>query len=355
MKTIVYIVIFLLCGVATLQAQDLHFSQFNENPSLINPALTGVSGLLRASVAYKDQWRSVSVPYSTYGASVESRLRSGNWQQADDFRTKTYKRVTGRMAAGLSAYNSTAGDGRMSQTQVNLSLASFIPTSDRSYVSLGIQAGLAQRRVDYSKLVFPNQYNGTVYDPSMNAHEDFSSQNFVYPDLSAGLLWSHGYDEKAIAANDQLTADIGLAVYHLNRPRFRYFRGGNDQLDMRFVFHGKMLKGFANSNMALAPSYQVQVQGPAVEVLGGVMYKYYLNEASKYTGYVKRTSIGVGAYYRVQDALIASVLLELKQLAVGFSYDLNLSGLTRASYTRGGAEITLRFNNVSAYLYQKRE
>jgi len=355
MKAVIYIFIFVLCSGSVLQAQDLHFSQFNENPSLINPALTGVSGLLRASVVYKDQWRSVSVPYSTYGASVESRLRSGNWQQVDDFRTKTYKQVTGRLAAGLSAYNNTAGDGRMSQTQVNLSLASFIPTSDRSYVSLGIQAGLAQRRVDYSKLVFPNQYNGAAYDPSMNSSENFSSQNFLYPDLSAGLLWSHGYDEKAIAANDQLSADIGLAVYHLNRPRFRYFRGGNDHLDMRFVFHGKMLKGLANTNMALSPSYLVQVQGPAVEVLGGVMYKYYLNEASKYTGYVKRTSIGMGAYYRVQDALVASVLLEMKQLAVGFSYDINLSGLSRASYARGGAEITIRFNSAGAFLYQKKD
>ena len=60
----------------TIKAQDLHFSQFNENPSLINPALTGANSVMRASAVYRDQWRTVTVPYKTYGVSFESRFKA---------------------------------------------------------------------------------------------------------------------------------------------------------------------------------------------------------------------------------------------------------------------------------------
>ena len=35
-------------------AQDFHFSQYNENPSLINPALTASRDAMRASVVYRN-------------------------------------------------------------------------------------------------------------------------------------------------------------------------------------------------------------------------------------------------------------------------------------------------------------
>ena len=47
-------------------AQDFHFSQYNENPSLINPALTASRDAMRASVVYKNQWKSVTTPYTNY-------------------------------------------------------------------------------------------------------------------------------------------------------------------------------------------------------------------------------------------------------------------------------------------------
>ena len=73
-------------------SQDLHFSQFNENPSLVNPALTGTSHVMRASVQYKDQWRSVTVPYNTYGASYEMKFKASNWDKVDQFKTRIFKK-----------------------------------------------------------------------------------------------------------------------------------------------------------------------------------------------------------------------------------------------------------------------
>ena len=109
-------------------SQDLHFSQYNQTPSLVNPALTGASAVFRASVIYKDQWRSVTVPYKTYGASIELKFKASTWEKNQPFTlTRFYKKATSRFAGGLSFYSDKAGDGNMGSNQVNLSLATFIP------------------------------------------------------------------------------------------------------------------------------------------------------------------------------------------------------------------------------------
>jgi hypothetical protein len=85
MKTIVQksVLLILFFGMSNLYGQDLHFSQYNENPSLINPALTGVNSVFRASAVYKDQWRSATVPFKTFGVSIESKFKPSNWSKVE--------------------------------------------------------------------------------------------------------------------------------------------------------------------------------------------------------------------------------------------------------------------------------
>ena len=62
-------------------AQDMHFSQFNETSSLLNPAITGVTGSIRASLQYKDQWCSITAPYKTFGASYEMNIQKKKYKK----------------------------------------------------------------------------------------------------------------------------------------------------------------------------------------------------------------------------------------------------------------------------------
>jgi len=65
------------------QAQDIHFSQINETPLLINPANAGLGCDMRAILNYRTQWSSVTTPYKTFAASYEVKLlkksRKGTW------------------------------------------------------------------------------------------------------------------------------------------------------------------------------------------------------------------------------------------------------------------------------------
>lgn len=354
MKKYFFVFVSVFCFENAVLSQDLHFSEYNENPALLNPALVGSGSVMRASVIYKDQWRSVTVPYKTYGVSYDMKFKASSWDKVDPFKTRTFKKSFNKFAGGLAFYSDKAGDGNMGTNQVYLSLATFVKTGSNSSLSLGLQGGVVQKTVDYTKFIFSNQYNGTTYDPNIPSGEQYGSQSFIYPDFSAGVLWNYGKEESAIGANDILKANVGFSVYHVNKPKQKFLIGTTEKLFSKYIVHGNFLIGIPHSNVGLAPSYLVQVQGPTKEIMGGMMIKYYLKDDSKYTGYIHKSSIGLGVYYRYKDAVIVSALLEMGQYAVGFGYDINTSSLSKVTTLRGGPEIMLRFNSANPFLFQKR-
>lgn len=335
-------------------AQDIHFSQFNENPSLVNPALTGSQYVMRASLIYKDQWGSVTVPYRTYGAAYEMKFKASAWEKTDPYRTKAYKKAFSRLAGGLSFFGDRAGDGQMGANHVYLSLASFIKTGELSALSVGLQGGIIQKSVNFEKFIFSNQYTGSGYDPNVANNETEGSRSFISPDVAAGALWHYSREEKAIGDNNQLDVDFGFSMFHINKPRQKFTDFTNEKLYSKYIVHGKATIGIPHSNVGIAPSFLFQFQGPQKEMIEGLMVKYYLKMDSKYTGYRRRSDIGFGLYYRNSDAVIINLLLELGQYSIGFSYDINTSGLTKVSTLRGGPEVTFRFNSANRYLFQKR-
>src|SRR4051812_22882024 len=106
MKTLLHkpALLILLFAMSRLYGQDLHFSQYTENPSLINPALTGVYSVFRASAVYKDQWRSATVPFKTFGVSIESKFKPSNWNKVEGQSMRFTKTSFSRLAGGLSCY-----------------------------------------------------------------------------------------------------------------------------------------------------------------------------------------------------------------------------------------------------------
>ena len=57
------------------KTQDIHFSQFNETPVLLNPAMSCTAFDTRIIANYKNQWASVTSPYQTYGISIERAIK----------------------------------------------------------------------------------------------------------------------------------------------------------------------------------------------------------------------------------------------------------------------------------------
>jgi type IX secretion system PorP/SprF family membrane protein len=342
------IVIYLLAALPLFTlAQDMHFTQFNEHQSLVNPGLIGTAEDARATLGYKNQWRKASgAPYKSFGAAYEAKVLKGSWKKKKDHMPKNFREQDiGRLGAGLSVYRDKVGDGDMGQTQINLTTSAFVPITHWSFLSAGLQAGFAWRRMDQTSLVYPNQYLPGGYDGTMSSGETMLADRYRYFDLSTGVVWAYGYQEKGFSYTKSMKARFGVAAYHLTRPNLRVLGNASERLLMKIVVHGDVIMNIKKTNYAINPTFLVQFQGKQKEIQAGVMLKYYLvHNNARYTSFVRNTSVNAGISYRLKDAASIRLLYEMEEkYAFGLSYDINVSSLRKANHLRGGPELLIRY------------
>ena len=162
-------------------------------------------------------------------------------------------------------------------------------------------------------------------------------------------MWAYGKGARTLSSKDQLKIQAGLAYYHITRPSQQLDFGELDKLYSKWSFHSDAFIGLSNSKIAVLPTLLVLVQGPAKEITLGTLFRYTLQERSKYTGAMKGMAVAFGGYYRIGDAFSPSIELEVANFAVGFSYDFTTSKLRTATNGLGGFEIFLRFQNPNPF------
>ena len=120
-------------------AQDIHFSQFFNAPYAASPANIGLfEGQYRVGGVFRQQWRSVTVPYRTFGLGGDMTNVGG---------------VEG-LGAGLWLYNDRAGDSRLNTLHLSLGgswTEKLGPLKDQS-ITGGLQIGFTSLSIDYSQL-----------------------------------------------------------------------------------------------------------------------------------------------------------------------------------------------------------
>lgn len=317
--------------------QDVNFSQFNMNPLGLNPAMAGATTGLESIINYRSQWKSVTVPYKTFAATVHGRF--------------TKKKSTRNFfAAGINFVNDEAGDGILKTSQVNLTLAYHIRLNKTSKIGLGFMSGWGQRKIDFTNFQWGSQYESGQYNAALEAGENYSNPTFSYLDFASGIVWSFNNEagKTKVAGNNYLKGSFGISMFHFNRPSYS-FNDTGEELWTKFVIHGNSLISIPNTKIALNPGFVFNKQGPNTEILVGSMVRYDLAPESKYTGNLRGAGLYLGAYLRAGDAIVISSQIELSNYSIGFSYDTNISSLRPSSNGRGGFEISLRFNGDGSF------
>ena len=300
------------------QAQDIHFTQYYTSPLNLNPASSGFfNGTERFTLQNKTQWQSVTVPFRTTSASFDMPIT---------------KRIIKHdiFGGGIVINRNQEGDSKFGLTQVDLSLSYIraLTETNNQFVSLGIQAGAAQRTIDYSNLVFDSQWDGWAFDPNLPNNEHFIKNDFFYFDCSAGAAWSY------IASNKN-KVDIGIALFHINKPKQSLFDNEDIRLYRKFVTHINVQYEL-NNNLKLEPGLLFMHQGTYNEVdLGSLIKLIKVSTDEKYL------ALSLGLYYRYADAFNFIAGIDLKDVMLGVSYDVNTSNLIPASHSRGGLEVSL--------------
>lgn len=340
MKKHIYLFI-VFCAIIPFSGigQDIHFSQYNLTPLVINPAQAGAYKAQEAILNYKSQWTSITPnAYKTMMLSFDGRFKQKQWK-------------TKWLAGGVNLFNDKAGDGNMKTMQGNLYLGYHTQLSDKSTLGGSLVGGFAQRSIDYSKLTWDEQYINGAFDPNAQSNEPIGDTKYGFADVGLGLLYQYTKGQMYSTANDMVIIHAGLALTHLNQPKYSFY-GADERLYMKTTGHFDALIGIKNTNFSVLPGFIYMKQGPASEVLPGCYFRYMLREESKFTGYVKGASIMFGTYLRVKDAFIPSVQFEMAEYTIGLSYDMNLSGLKTATSGKGGFELSLRWGNPNPFLYK---
>jgi type IX secretion system PorP/SprF family membrane protein len=308
------------------KAQDLHFSQFYHAPLNLNPALAGVHyGDFGFVANYRSQWESIGVDYLTFSGTLERKFYVENLQNS-------------YFAGGLLFNFDQAGTSKLSRTNIGVSGSYSTQLSPILFLTGGAHIGINQRAFRTQDLTFDNMFNGEQFDPN-EGRESFDKTNTLSIDLGAGVNF-HLQPANAHPVNKRSKLDVGVSVFHVNRPNEAFNLNEDIRLERRF-------SSYVIGTLMLAENFDVLVRGTAQfqgafqqNVIGGAG-KIHLSKKPS-----RELAVALGAAYRfntVGDAIIPHIDFQIRQWLLGLSYDINVSELQMASVRQGGPEVALRY------------
>lgn len=309
-------ILFVIVGL-NLQAQDIHFSQFQYSPMNLNPGLTGVfSGDMRFVNNFKPQWNSVPVSYLQIATGIDARFIN-----KDD---------NGPFAVGFFLDYDQAGDSQLSFLQLSVtgSYSINFDRDRRNYLTIGGTLSGVQRSFEDYRLFFDTQYKEGQLDSSLPSQETFDNNKVMFGDIATGI------NLHLAAPLDRSTLDIGTGVYHLLEPNKSFSDDTEVTLKRRYTGYAIGVKTINSHLDALAHGI-VNLQGDHSEYIIGLAARQFLIKRP-----TKIVTMDVGVSYRLEDAIIPYLGFHYNGWQVGVSYDINLSKFREASLGLGSFEIS---------------
>jgi type IX secretion system PorP/SprF family membrane protein len=318
----VAIAILVFSSSLIVNAQDIHFTQFDASPLTINPAFTGsFNGVYRVNAIYRNQWASVTTPFVTYSTSFDAPLKK-DLSNSDN------------LAAGINLYNDRSGDGNLTNMSIIGSLAyhKFFGEDDSKTLSVGMQGGYSQKSIDLARLYWTDEFKNGGFQTGLTGEQ--INPKTKYFTANAGLSWQHLIGEK-------FSYQLGIAGYNLNQPNESLLKKANNEVGLGMRINTQIgAKILASDRISIKPAVMYQSQSSASEMIAGSEFAYMLSNTDfKAVG----TSVFLGGWYRSNDALLITMGFEMKGFRVGFGYDYNISDLKLASGGNGGFDISVRY------------
>ncbi len=315
--------LYLIISIRSLPgfAQDHMYSQFFNAPLYLNPSLTGqFDGDLRMNLIYRSQWTSVPGPLSYVSASIDYNVP--------------------RFGGGIGLLITRSSEGTAFLDNTNISgLYSYSVGSEDFVLSFGLQAGITNRTIDYSKLVFGDQI-----DPTLGIVSGSSVAASALP-FNNKFYFDSGFGTNLVVGE----FNIGVALQHLNQPN-ESFTGTPAKLPIRTnanISYRLDLNQFDNMDDD-EKSYVI----PSV-----VFYKQSVAESYSIGAQYKHKSVNVGLWYRSGNetgpsAVVVSLIFDLfinrdggEKLRFGISHDAPTSGLTYGG-TSGTQEASIGYETT---------
>lgn len=295
----------LLLGMSKVWAQDPHFSQYYANPIYTNPAFAGGSFVGRMSMNYRSQWPNIAGTYRTFSAAYDEHFND----------------LSGGI--GFMVTNDEAGVGTLRSFSANFIYSYQLIITKSLTMRAGLQAGIVQKTIDFSKLIFLDQImaqNGVVKATA----ETPTDGPIIYPNFAAGAVL---YSTKFYA---------GFAMHNLNQPRQGFYKTTDSRIPIRFTAHGGLV----------IPVKKSRDPKKTTNFYPNVLYMQQAFTSQINLGaYYNQGPVVFGMYFRQTrenpDALIFLLGIRTQKVKIGFSYDHVLSEIS--SGAKQSYEVSLGF------------
>lgn len=298
-------------------AQDLHFSQFFNNPLLTNPANTGFipDADYRLGASYRNQYSNIMAqPYKTMSIYGDAQV----------FRDRI---ETGWMGLGGVILRDQAGTGSLTSTQIYASVAYHQMLGLSSLLTAGFNLGWANKRIDQSKLTFPDQFDGQFFDNTLPTSVQLLNNSVSYFDMQAGLNYAY-FPTKDIYIN------AGYSIQHVNHPKETFFANtDSSRLALRHI-------GFLNALIKMSDVVIINPSAYYTTMAGASEFVLGMNAAYNLSGNGNKQIIA-GLFYRYGDAVIPMIGLEVSNVRFTFSYDVTTSSLKNFNQSLGAEEFNV--------------
>jgi type IX secretion system PorP/SprF family membrane protein len=209
--------------VTAIYAQEGAPSLPYSNPSLINPALTGVfEGVWRFNSTYRVRQVTEGTRFQTASALLERAVRES-------------KLINGGIGINLQQDNSAG----FVNTQFLVNVAYDFPLGNKiryTHLRAGLQAGLLQRSISTTGLTFQDQFDAFSSSFIPGGSVDPANNGIATPirvNAAAGLMLFSG---QKIKGNQELNYFIGASLQNLTRPDIGLL-GASQPLPFRWVYN----------------------------------------------------------------------------------------------------------------------
>jgi type IX secretion system PorP/SprF family membrane protein len=288
-------------------AQDPSFSQFFSSPLNINPGLTAnINSKWRMVSNFRNQWIGPASPYATGTVSYDTKVMKDKLPETN---------VLG--LGGMLMYD-YAMSGIHKSVYGSLNVSYNITLSDDNgdhRLGIGVGGIVANKRIQFHRLIYPEQFTGNGFNSNLPSGEAALSNMKPYLSSSAGATYSY--------TNDRSNFDMGVAVFHLNRPKQTVLDDPNKYLAMRKVVHANF-ETYINEAVLLNTNGIYQEQSKASYFSVGAALGVFLNETGA------DQVLYAGVWYWSKNAIIPYIGLKYKNMQFGLTYDVTVSKLSEA-------------------------
>jgi type IX secretion system PorP/SprF family membrane protein len=192
-------------------------------------------------------------------------------------------------------------------------------------VGLGFGGIYGNRRVDYSRLVFGEQFNGNGFDANLPTGEGSLSQMKPYFSTSVGILYTY--------SSNYSNLDIGVSGFHLNKPKQTFLEDENQVLPARYVAHANY-EHIISDYVVLNTNAIYQQQSSTSYFSVGAALGYYLSSD-------ENILVNGGLWYWSNNAVIPYAGFVYKNFQVGLTYDVTVSKLSAGTRRPNTWELSL--------------